>query len=116
AVEAVGDEEDHGAPAEDSPRPGAIEFGEAAAEAGATRPVEDLAAAAGQGLVGIAAFEDPRRMRQPGGEEEDLEAPAVVGERVEEVEQHLRVTPHGARDVAQDDQGRRQEDPGAELE
>jgi len=45
AVEAVGDEEDDGAVGEDAARPGAVEVVQAGPQAGASRPVLDLAAA-----------------------------------------------------------------------
>jgi hypothetical protein len=54
AVEAVGDEEDDGAAAEDAARSGAVEVVEAGAEARPPRPVGHRAAAAGERLVRVA--------------------------------------------------------------
>src|SRR5262245_23165419 len=58
-VEPVGDEEDHGALGEDSPRPEPVEVAQARAEPGAAAPVHDLAAAAGERLVDGAMAQGP---------------------------------------------------------
>src|SRR6185369_10298647 len=116
AVETVGHEEDHGARPEDTAGPGTVELVEAGAEAGAALPVGDLPAAAGERLVGVAVAEEPGHGGEAGGEEEGVDPGPDGKEGMEEDQEHLRVAPHRARDVAEDDEGRRLQDAAAETE
>ena len=57
--------------------------------------------------VDVAVLEVAGDVGEAGAEHQRVHAMAVVGDRVQEVQQHARVAVHRARDVAQHDQRRR---------
>ncbi len=106
AVEPVGDENDKRALAEHAARPAAVELAERGADARSPRPVLDRFRHAGERHIHVALAQLARDVGEPRAEEEGIDAVAVVGERMEEVQQHARIAAHRARDVAEDDEGR----------
>ena len=84
-----------------------IELVQAFADARAATPVFDIAHHLGHRDVGVALAQRTRGARQPGAEDEALDAGVGMAECMREVQQHARVAAHRARDVGQDDQRRR---------
>src|SRR5262249_19017499 len=106
AIKPIRDEEDHRALRQHSARPAAIELAEALADACAAGPVLDGAGDLVEGHVDIAVAQEARDVREPGPEKERIDAVAVVGDRVHEMQEEAAVAAHRARDIAEDDQRR----------
>ena len=113
AIQPIGDQQDHRPLPQRAAPPLAVEGVQAMADARAAGPILDGAADAGQGGVHVIAPQVPGDVGEPRPEQEGEDSVAVVGQGVQEMEQHARVAVHGARDVAQHHQGRRARAPPA---
>ena len=88
AVEPVGDQQRHRALAEDPARPANIELGQARADAGSPRPVVGGLADALQRDVDVAVAQVAGDVCQACAEDERGDPIPVVGDRMQEVQQH----------------------------
>ncbi len=106
AVEAVRHEQQAGVLAEQAPAPAPVEFAQAPADARAARPVLDRVRDARHRHVHVAVAQLAGDVGQARAEHENRDAVAVVGDGVQEMQEHARVGIHRAGDVAQHHQRR----------
>ena len=106
AIESVADQHDHGVLSENAARPALVEFLQRRSDARAAGPVGGGLRYRAQRNIDIAMPQMPGHVGKPGTEDKAVHAVAVVGDGMQEVQEHARVAAHGARDVAEHDQGR----------
>jgi hypothetical protein len=107
AIEAVRDEQDHGVLTEDAPRPAQVEFREARRDPRAAGPVGNGFGHGAQRGVDIPMPQLAGDRREAGAEQEDVHTIAVVGHRMQEMQEHPRVLLHRPGHVAEHDKRRR---------
>ena len=106
AVQPVGHQEGDGTLGQDALGPAAVEQRDGLSDARATRPVRDSGRHHLERGLGVAVAQLPRDVGKPGAEQKHVHARPCVGNGVQEVQEKLGVTGHGARDVAQNHQRR----------
>ena len=103
ALQPVGDQQHDRALPQRAPRPQPVERVQRLADARAAGPVLDRSRAIGKRVVGIAMAHLARQIGQPRAEHEGMDAAALFGERVQEMQENARVLAHRPGNVGQHD-------------
>ena len=106
AIETVGDQKHHRTLRQDSPRPFGIEFVQCVTDARAARPVIDGFGTFIKRFVDILVPKIARDIGQPRPEKERVYPVAVIGDGMQEMQDHARIAAHRPGNIAQHNQRR----------